>query len=231
MKRFLPLVTLLAAPARADVLPGLDRSDPRVAVAHYQPGVPIRVEVTLGQSLTVLLPSGDTINALGDELRGDWQIKVDEDRADSFVLTPLRPVEDFQASVMTRTHTYLFTLSSDPPANQPIFLRVLAEGSQAQPVHTEPAIASTKTEKVWKLSGNRELLPSSIRDDGNKIYLEWNPEQAIPAVFALDRLKREEMVNGFMRGSVFTIDRVYERLVFRLDRVAAEARRRKVHQP
>ena len=72
------------------------------------------------------------------------------------------------------------------------------------------------------------MLPSSIRDDGSKTYREWSPVKAIPAVLAIDRLKREEMINGYMRGSVFTIDRVYDHLVFRLDKVFAEARRKVV---
>ena len=70
-------------------------------------------------------------------------------------------------------------------------------------------------------------MPSSIRDDGEKTYVEWNADQAIPAVLAIDRLGREEMINAYMRGSVFTIDRVYDHLVFRLDKVYAEARRKK----
>ena len=35
----------------------------------------------------------------------------------------------------------------------------------------------------------------------------------------------EEVVDGYMRGDVFTIDRVYGQLVFRIDKKRARARR------
>jgi type IV secretion system protein VirB9 len=84
-------------------------------------------------------------------------------------------------------------------------------------------VSDTPVRGQYNVRGNRELRPSAITDDGSKTYIEWRPDQAIPAVFALDRLKREEMVNGYMRDDVFTIDRVYDRLVFRIDRATATA--------
>jgi type IV secretion system protein VirB9 len=89
--------------------------------------------------------------------------------------------------------------------------------SQPRPTFSEPG--------EYKVSGNRELRPTLIRDDGLRTYIEWGPSQAIPAVFAADRRGREQMVNGAMRSGTFTIDRVYEHLVFRIDRAKAVARR------
>lgn len=219
------LLLLSATPVKADIMPVADRADPRVLTADYISGAAIRAQVAVGATLTVLLPRGDRVLSAELTSPSDWQIEVDQDAADSFKLTPLRPAGDTRASIQTGLRTYLFTLSSAPPDDTPLYLRVLASApSSAAPAQREapaPQIA-------WKLSGNRELLPSSIRDDGSKTYLEWSPDQAIPAVLAIDRLKREEMINGYMRGSVFTIDRVYDHLVFRLDKVFAEARRKVV---
>jgi type IV secretion system protein VirB9 len=78
---------------------------------------------------------------------------------------------------------------------------------------------------LYKLTGNKELRPSSIRDDGSKTYIQWDRDQPIPGVFALDRLGREEMVDGYMRDGTFTIDRIHDRLVFRIDDIKAEAAR------
>src|SRR5579859_1876011 len=67
-----------------------------------------------------------------------------------------------------------------------------------QPVAAVAAEAPHSAEPVsahYKVSGNKELRPVQIRDDGNKVYIEWAPAQAIPAVFSLDGLGREEMVN------------------------------------
>lgn len=79
---------------------------------------------------------------------------------------------------------------------------------------------------VYQLSGDRRLLPISIRDDGRRIYLRWGASQALPAVFAVGDQGREEVVNGYMRDDVFVIDRVYGRLVFRIDKARAFANRK-----
>lgn len=77
----------------------------------------------------------------------------------------------------------------------------------------------------YKLSGETSLRPVRISDDGTHMYLEWSEDQALPAVFALNALGEEEMVDGYMRQGIFTIDRVHNRLVFRIDKKSARADR------
>lgn len=78
---------------------------------------------------------------------------------------------------------------------------------------------------AYRLSGHRSVRPSSIHDDGTRTYIARGPTQSIPAVFGLDERGREELVNGYMRDGSFIIDRVYSRLVFRIDDASASARR------
>lgn len=77
----------------------------------------------------------------------------------------------------------------------------------------------------YKLSGEASLRPVRISDDGTHMYLEWSEDQALPAVFALNAQGEEEMVDGYMRQGIFTIDRVHSRLVFRIDKKIARADR------
>jgi type IV secretion system protein VirB9 len=77
----------------------------------------------------------------------------------------------------------------------------------------------------YKLSGEASLRPVRISDDGTHMYLEWSEDQALPAVFALNAQGEEEMVDGYMRQGIFTIDRVHNRLVFRIDKKFARADR------
>lgn len=78
---------------------------------------------------------------------------------------------------------------------------------------------------TYSLKGAALLRPVRIGDDGTHTYIQWAEDQPIPAVFALDPRGTEQIVDGYMRGDLFTIDRVYPRLVFRIDRDRAEARR------
>jgi type IV secretion system protein VirB9 len=77
----------------------------------------------------------------------------------------------------------------------------------------------------YKLSGAVELRPAKISDDGTHTYIVWAPDQALPAVFAVNATGTEEMVDGYMRKDVFTIDRIHQRLVFRIDKKFARAQR------
>ena len=77
----------------------------------------------------------------------------------------------------------------------------------------------------YRLSGEKSLRPVRIGDDGTHVYIEWSEEQALPAVFALNAIGEEEMVDGYMRQGIFTIDRVHKTLVFRIGKQRAKADR------
>lgn len=77
----------------------------------------------------------------------------------------------------------------------------------------------------YKLTGARELRPERIEDDGVHTYIFWAEDQALPAVFAIGPVGNEEMVDGYMREGVFTIDRIHRKLVFRIDKKLARAER------
>lgn len=106
-----------------------------------------------------------------------------------------------------------------------------AGGAQAQELAPAPAEGASTAEAPapvaeshYRLSGDRALRPVRITDDGVHMYLEWSPEQDLPAVFSVGTLG-EGMVEGYMRGGIFIIDRVYGELVFRIDKKWARARR------
>ena len=77
----------------------------------------------------------------------------------------------------------------------------------------------------YQLSGEKSLRPVRMGDDGVHMYLEWSEEQALPAVFALNAIGEEEMVDGYMRQGIFTIDRVHQTLIFRIGKKRARADR------
>jgi type IV secretory pathway VirB9-like protein len=95
-------------------------------------------------------------------------------------------------------------------------------GSASQ---TDAGTVITQPVAAYRLSGEKSLRPARIGDDGTHMYLEWDEEQALPAVFALNALGEEEMVDGYMRSGVFTIDRVHRDLVFRIGKKRAQAKR------
>lgn len=121
------------------------------------------------------------------------------------------------AAASDKVAPFPLSFETDPSSLTP--LPDLREFQRANP-------RSEEMSGTYRLRGSRELRPEAISDDGMKTYIEWGRYQSLPAVFGVGPSGNEEVVDGYMRDDVFTIDRVYEHLVFRLDREEAFARRR-----
>ena len=82
-------------------------------------------------------------------------------------------------------------------------------------------------ERWWsyRVKGRDALKPVGIRDDGEKTYILFSPNQLLPAIFAISPTGDETLTNGYMRGAVFVLDRVWDELVFRIDGKKATALR------
>lgn len=78
---------------------------------------------------------------------------------------------------------------------------------------------------TYRLKGSIAVRPSAIGDDGTRTYIEWPADEAMPATFAISDDGGEQVVDGYVRGGLFTIDDVHSRLVFRRNGLMAEARR------
>ena len=88
-----------------------------------------------------------------------------------------------------------------------------------------PSPVPVELNSDYRITGSKSLRPVRISDDGVHTYIEWSEDQALPAVFAVSALGGEEIVEGYMRAGIFTIDRVNRELVFRIDRQWAKAKR------
>lgn len=223
----LAAVTVVPSTLSAQILPTPDRSDPRLASVRYSPTGMIRLEVPVGREVTLILPPGENLSSVDVAAPGNWSVDA-RGGGQLLVVRPLRPVPDTTMAVQTTARIYSFVLAATPNGNPPMLVRISAPAA-TRADGSSPALRARRPRAVaegraaWKLLGRSELYPSSLRDDGSKTYLEWPADQPMPAVFALDRLGREEMVNGYMRGTIFTIDRVYPALIFRIDRATAKA--------
>lgn len=214
-----------AGPALATASPTPSNEDHRIGVVRNAMADEIRLEAMPGTDLTVLMPRGETVDTveLGDV--ATWHVSVLPSH-DGFVISALRPVAASPLAVRTSRGAYRFSLNATLGGMHPYLVRLEQGGGGALPgapkVWSPPVIVPPG---AYRLSGDKEVLPSTIRDDGRKVYIQWAASQPLPAVFALDARGREEMIDGYMREGTFTIDHLVEKLVFRLDKARGEARR------
>ncbi len=213
---------LVPSAVLAQVEPIASGIDSRIQIVHFVSGQFIRLQVPRHGMLGILLAPGETIRNATLRDAGSYRVTV-TGTADALFVEALGASPSI-LSVTTDKRSYDFQLNSSSQANIPYLVRFAPDMPPA-PLSAPPPMAAEHMPGRYKLSGNRELRPSGMRDDGMRTYIQWSAEQAIPAVFAVDGLGREEMVNGYMREGIFTIDRVHADLVFRIDKAMARARR------
>jgi type IV secretion system protein VirB9 len=213
------LALALAAPAVAQPDFGYEKADARIRQIAYGQTTP--VDVTPGSALTLLVPSGERVLEVRLDDPRSFQVSV-ASSSDAVWLWPLRPGAAAQMAIRTNVRSYTLDLAQTggPVAYVARLLPPTTparETSQAAKPGAGPMIGR------YKLRGSRTLRPDAIGDDGVHTYIAWGAGLALPAVFAVDALGKEQMVNGYMRDGLFVIDGVSTKLVFRIDRQTAVA--------
>jgi type IV secretion system protein VirB9 len=220
MRPVLILIALLAGAA-----PSASRAadDPRFLTLDYGSGGMFHVQTTPETSQMVLFAPGERIQSVIVSDPGAYQIGV-TGTGDGITVKANGMSALAIVSVQTDQRAYQLELVPGNAASAPSVVRF--SYASRMPAAAPPAQDAEQVAGFgWRLSGNRTLRPVAMRDDGTRTYMEWGDQQALPAVFAIGASGEEEIVEGYMRGGVLTIDRVYPELVFRIDRTTAAAKR------
>ena len=223
MRRRLLLLLIAAVPGAAFAqqapTPGFD--DPRLQTVAYDPARPVRLVAFADATLTVMLLPGERIERIVLSDPAAFDVRV-TGPGDGLNIAALRSDGAATLLVDTPLRRYEFDLATGDGLAAAYLVRFVDPRGPARPA-VETAQGPITGE--YRLSGERALMPSRIGDDGRRTYLEWTEYQSLPAVFGIGTNGEEEVVDGYMRAGVFTIDRVYRELVFRIDRKRAKARR------
>ncbi len=215
------LSVLLAVAAPADVPQPL-AFDSRVETIEWREGAVLPLRTAAGASLTIIFAPGEAIQTVvvGDPAAVEVHVAP---QADSLVLRAQRgPVSD-QIEVRTQLRFYRFRLVLGPANDVAYAVRfsIPATTPAASTLPYPPAEAVNQ----YALKGTASLRPVRVLDDGTRTFIEWAPDQALPAVFAISPLGEEETVDSYMRSGVMVIDRIYSRLIFRIGKHKAQADR------
>ncbi|HYC75143.1 TrbG/VirB9 family P-type conjugative transfer protein [Brevundimonas sp.] len=224
MRPLILILSLLAGPAWSQTLPG--PADTRLQTIQYDAGKVVRLNVATNFQLTVIFDPAERVENVAIGNSDTWQATVNK-RGDTLFLKPLRQDGATNMTVITDARIYNFELTSSygPTADSPFTVRFLYGDA---PPEAPTAPAAQPGVGRYRLSGTRALRPLTITDDGVRTYVEWRPEQPLPAVFAIDERGDATLVDGHVRDGQYVIDAVYRTLVFRLDGQSARARRNAV---
>ena len=218
---FLALCVSSAGSAQIFPMPGAET--PRIQTVIWQSGQRIVLTALPNTSLTVMLEPGESITRATLGGSRSWEVSISAE-ADSFQVTPQDAAAPATLSVETSSRFYEFALETGVGLQAAYLVRLLYTNEpSSQTIDTAQPIGNLTWS--YRLRGDQSVRPVSIRDNGQKTVIEYAPGQALPAVFAIGPAGNEEVVDGYMRGGRFIIDRVHPELVFRIDREKATARR------
>lgn len=216
----------LASPLSAQVYPMPSAENPRIQSVEWSGGEPIVLTALPETTLTTLLEPGETILRIA--LGGDqeWKVSVSAEN-DSFQVTPPAQPRTADLTVETTQRLYEFRLEVGRGLQAAYLVRFEREQQTLAASEAPAPEAPENLDWSYRLRGDKSVRPLSVRDNGEKTVIEYAPEQALPAVFAIGPTDDEEVVDGYMRDGRFIIDRVHSELVFRIDKEKATARRNK----
>lgn len=229
--KILATIVLLAFASHvaAQTLPQPGPDNPRLQTVRWQPGGEVQLTVLPDAGLTVMLEPGETITAATISDAQAWEVRVSPE-LDSFIVLPLVGAATGTLSMTTDRRNYSFALQTGTGLMAGLLVRFEYGPPlpELAPVPFPPAVAPPLGGPEltgYRFRGDRQVRPEDVRDDGTRTWITFGPDQALPAVFAVGPTGEEEVVNGHMRDGLYVIDRVYEELVFRIDRRRATARR------
>ncbi len=212
-----------ATSAFAQVFPTPGGETPRVQTVQWASGQFIVLTALPASTLTVMLEPGEVVRQATLNGSRAWDVSVSSE-LDSFQVTPEIGAAPANLIIETDNRRYEFILETGLGLMAAYLVRLQYASSALE----EDVAANEAIENLtwsYRLRGDREVRPTSVRDNGDKTVIEYAPGQSLPAVFAIGPTGDEEVVDGYMRDEVYVIDRVHQELVFRIDRDKATARR------
>lgn len=222
-------IILLASPLAAQVRPQPSGGDPHLQTIDYSDGQIVQLVGAPGYQMMIELSPDEQVRnvALGDG--GAWQVSLSKEGNRLFI-KPVQADGATNMTVVTSVRVYAFDLlaAGGPSLDLPytVQFRYPSRLVVATDTGYVDVAAAKRRLSRYKLTGDRQLRPASISNDGQHTYVNWPRGAAIPAVYAIDQSGNEMLANGMMgTNDVYVIDGVPERLTFRIDDNAARAER------
>ena len=204
----------------------------------YDPAQVVRINGKVNVQSTIRFGDDETIEnvAIGDSQ--SWQVTPNR-RANLLFVKPLAPRASTNMTVVTNKNTYLFDLIASPNHRSPLYVLTFTYPVELEPVEDveladgmparqsanalEMAAANddfavldpARLNHQWAKSGDAELLPSSIYDNGDATFLAWPDGAAMPAILVKDYEGTEGPVNFAVRGEMIVLDRVPREIILR----------------
>lgn len=240
MKQLFAIALMAPALAWAELTPEPGTLDPRVRVVDYTPLNVVKLSTFYGVSTHVQFGAGETIRdiAVGDDQA--WKIVP---RGNHLFIKPQATKADTNITVVTDKRTYQFSLVvtprqlkdatawRDPNLIYSLSFRYpeeeaakLAAKSKSDALKARLGEVTSKLAGAGKegqnfdywVAGSKEVSPTAARDDGRFIYLVFNNNRDMPAIYSVDDEGNEALINtNVVDGNTIVVQRLVRQLRLR----------------
>lgn len=226
----LALLMLCASSAFASQTPVSYPSDERIKMVTYEQNnvVPVRAvtftttQIIFGEHEAVLdVESGD-----GAVLIATWHKNL----PNMMFIKPTALGSDSNMTVVTNRHNYYFHVTSNQTIendarNQTYALKFVYPEDARKPSKAKPGKQVEKREPktynwAYSFSGNKQIMPRHVFDDGTFTYFELRKDQPVPAVFVVDNKQgKESVVNTRQQGDYLVVHRTAPQFTLQMNGV------------
>lgn len=240
MLKALWIVLLLPALCWAEITPLQGSNDPRVRTVDYNPRDVVKVATFYGVSTHIQFSDDEKIT---DVAVGDDQAWTVRERGNHLFVKPKASNANTNVTVITSKRTYQFALVVQPRkatdasawSNPSLIFslnfrypddeRARAE-QQARAVaavarqtnikdQLTAATQAAENHDYWVM-GSDLVSPTAARDDGRFIYLTFQGNRDMPAVYAVSDAGAESLINtNVIDGNTIVVQRMVPRLMLR----------------
>ncbi|KAF5279908.1 hypothetical protein FQR65_LT15143 [Abscondita terminalis] len=206
--------------------------DHRIRVVNYQSDNVVLMNATTFTAMQIVFGNDEVIeNIQGGDLSA-WTLNIPKDLGYMMFLKPTIADSNTNMTVITNKHTYYFHLishSNETPTDTYALRFIYPKEEQANlSGHNNPtqkqAILNANDQSQnynwdYSFSGSRSIMPLHIFDDGQFTYLQLQPRQVVPAIFAVDnRSGKEALVNYRREGDYLIVQQLSPQFTLRADR-------------
>ena len=216
-------------------------SDSRIEVVVYAPYNVIPVYGTTFTTTQITFGKNEYIENVQNGDLGAWTASISKDIPNMMFVKPTVYNSNTNMTVVTNKHTYYFHLRSNAQGansqkNATYAIHFIYPGAQQNKVErsiawrerqkqAELSAARNPSDYNWNYSfhGDRRIVPMHVFDDGKFTYLQLQPGQPVPAVFAvMSRNGKESVVNYRQDGRYLVVQQIAPQFTLRLghDQVA-----------
>lgn len=247
VKRLLLIALAIPALALAELTPPKGDYDPRVRVVDYNAMNVVKLTTYYGVSTQVQFADDEVIKdvAIGDEQA--WKVVP---RGNHIFIKPQATNNtDTNITVVSNKRTYQFALVvhprpakestawADPNLIYSLTFRYPEDDLAKRVAETKDVIQEVQGKAIkfkladakneirnydYWVAGSNEISPTAARDDGRFIYLTFSNNRDMPAVYSVDSMGNEALINtNVVDGNTIVIQRLVEKLLLRKGDLAA----------